>query len=273
MQLSGKGTCLSTPVRVKGVQQLILFVDPKDQPHLTLEINPVNFVQSPPAIETIGGSLEITGLRVRVNPNTQMPSLVQVYEGDLTMTRCNFVGPLSKPSDAFQSLVSIRNLNAAPATLLLRDNILLSGKTLIHMQENVQIRARNNVGVALSSGIVIDANRPSGGKIHVLDHNTIAVRHAALTLHQPRVRSKRRHLDPSRQQRVSRAFTDANDQRVFLRVRGGARTLAAGRALQRIRQSAPFLPSRPRHDRSQSNRRCATGKPCGGPCVSSNHPV
>lgn len=179
LHVSGKGTCFSSPLRIKGVQQLILCAVPKDpRDPLLLEISAPTLTYNSPAIEMTGGNLELIGLRVRVNPNSQMPSMIYLGEGDLTLTRCTLFGPLFKPSEAFQSLITMNHMNGAPATLLLRDNVLLSGKTLAHVQNHVQIRARNNLGVALGNALVIDANRPMQECAHVLDHNTFAARHS-----------------------------------------------------------------------------------------------
>jgi hypothetical protein len=113
----------------------------------------------------------------------------------------------------------VSNTGAAPTTAFLRDNVLMSGKGIIHLQENVLLRARNNVAASLGSAVLFDVNRPTVAMTHVIDHNTFAARHAifafragaefkaagAVALHT----SSNAFLTP---------FADAVDQRALVRV-------------------------------------------------------
>ncbi len=178
MHLFGRGVCPSSPLRVKGVQQLVLYFEPTKFPNeLFLEVNPTNIVKPAPLIEMIGGSLELINARVRLSPITIVPSVVSLQDGDLTITRCWLQGPLVKSTDTFVSLIAIANTGPTPTTLLLRDNVLLSGKTIVEMRDNVQMKARNNLFFSLSDGVVMDINRPTLPMTHVIDHNTFAARH------------------------------------------------------------------------------------------------
>lgn len=184
IHLTGKGVCASTPVRLRGIQHLVLYAEPsKDlKDPFTLEFNFANAGNPSGAIEMIGGNLELIGLRLRLGEFTALPALVHVEEGDLTITRCRLQGPLSKANDAFQCPIQIRNVGTRPATLLLRDSVLISNNHLAHLQGSVQIRARNNLGVSLGDGIVFEIDRVTAPLTHALEHNTLAVRHAHLTL-------------------------------------------------------------------------------------------
>jgi hypothetical protein len=216
LHLSGKGVCASTPLRIKGVQHLILYADPKEP--LLLDINPANIAYPAAAIEMSGGRLELIGVRLRVNPATPMPAMIHMQDGDVTLTRCTLLGPLYKPTDSFQTLIFMSNSAAPPTTLLMRDNVLLSAKRLIHLQDHVELRARNNLGVSLGSAMVFDATRPTADVTHVLDHNTIAARNNVFWLRTGP------GFYPARQVRMHASsnafltpFLEGSDQRVLVR--------------------------------------------------------
>ncbi len=184
LHLTGRGVCSTSPIRIKGVQQLVLYGDPsKDaKDPFVLEVNSVGVGQPLAAIEMIGGNLELIGIRVRLHALTLLPAIAHVQNGDLTLTRCQLQGPLFKPNETFQGVITISNAAAPNASLVLRDNVLMSGKVIVHMQDHVQLRARNNLLVSLGDAFVMEGNRSIGPATHVLDHNTFAVRQHALTL-------------------------------------------------------------------------------------------
>jgi serine/threonine protein kinase len=184
LHLTGSGLCQTSAVRVKGVQHLVLYFEPpKDfKEPLTLEAKTPGILKSSSLFEMTGGDLELIGLNVRLSPITTLPSVVQVHDGNLTMTRCWLQGPLTKSAEGFRSLISVSNANPIPTTLLLRDTKLVSGKLLIQMRDHVQLRARNNVFLSLGDGMQSEANRPTVPLLHHLDHNTWAVRRSFFTL-------------------------------------------------------------------------------------------
>ena len=118
------------------------------------------------------------GARIRLSPATLMPTMIHVQGGDLTLSRCWLGGPLTKSSDAFKALITVANASGQPATLLMRDNVCVSGQVLIHTQENVQVKARNNVLVSLGDGVLFETAAPTAALLHIFEHNTFAVRHA-----------------------------------------------------------------------------------------------
>jgi hypothetical protein len=89
-----------------------------------------------------------------------------------------------KSTDSFKSLITIGNNDETPTTLLVRDSILVSSKTLIHLRDNVQLKAKNTVFLSFADGVQIDADGPIRSMTHILDHNTFAVRHAVFNLRQ-----------------------------------------------------------------------------------------
>jgi len=129
-----------------------------------------------------GGHLELVGLHARLSPITVVPSIVQLHGSSLTMSRSWLQGPLTKSAAGFKNLIAADNASGVATTLLLRDNVLIAGKTLVHMQDHVQLKARNNVFLSLGDGVHFDANRSSIPLQHSLDHNTFAIRQAFFTL-------------------------------------------------------------------------------------------
>jgi hypothetical protein len=96
--------------------------------------------------------------------------------GDLSLTRCRLHGPLSPAAENFESLITFGSAYPAAVTLLMRDNVLTANKLLIRLDENAQLKARNNVFFSLGDGMRIDGHRPSVPIVHLLDHNTFAIR-------------------------------------------------------------------------------------------------
>lgn len=182
--LEGKGPCITGPVQVAGIEKLILHFKQPDDPKaaLTLELNAPQPLLRPPMFEMTGGRLELIGLNVRLSPATLVPTIVHVKNGDLSMTRCRLQGPLTASAESFQSLVTVSNADGPATTLLLRDNVFASGKLLIQLDNNVQLKARNNVLLSLGDAIHMDATRPTAPVMHLLDHNTLAARNNCFVL-------------------------------------------------------------------------------------------
>lgn len=182
MHLTGRGVYPTSPMRIKGVQHLVLYFDSGKEPGsgATLEASAASIKLRAPLIDMIGGQLDVIGARFQLSNVTLVPAIVQVQNGGLTLTRCWLQGPLSKSADAFQNLIAVSNPNPTVATVLLRDNVLVSGKLLLYLNENVQLKARNNLFVSLGDAVRIDATAPPTPIKHVFDHNTIAARQTLL---------------------------------------------------------------------------------------------
>ena len=74
----------------------------------------------------------------------------------LTMSRCWLQGPLTKSAAGFKNLIAADNDSDVATTLLLRDNILIAGNSLLHLQDHVQLKASNNVFLSLGDGAYLD---------------------------------------------------------------------------------------------------------------------
>jgi hypothetical protein len=68
------------------------------------------------------------------------------------------------------------NTGPTATSLLLRDNIFTSGKRLIDLHDQVQLKARNNLFLSLGDGIRFEANHPGVPVLHLIDHNTFAIK-------------------------------------------------------------------------------------------------
>ena len=182
LHLAGRGAHPTSPIRVQGVQNLVLYFERDFKDPITLETNAITSQKRAPIFEMTGGHLEVIGARIRLNVGTTVPTMFQVDEGSLSLTRCWLLGPHVKATDGFLNLINITNATPEPTTLLLRDNILMSSKILIQMQNQVQLKARNNLFLALGDGVHFDTRDQSAPLLHVLDHNTWAARHAVFTM-------------------------------------------------------------------------------------------
>ena len=91
-------------------------------------------------------------------------------------------GPLTSAAEGFKNLITASNAGETPTTVLLRENILIAGKMLIHLRDHVQFRAANNAFVSLGDGVHFEANSPTVPVRHYLDHNTWAIRQTVFTL-------------------------------------------------------------------------------------------
>ena len=227
VHLAGAGPCQTSPLRVKGVQHLVLYFEPAKDPRdpLTLEANPTSSVNRFPLIEMTGGHLELIGARIRLSPVTLVPTMIQVQEGNLTLTRCWLQGPHTKSAAGFNNLITVANAGPIPATLQLRDNVLVAGRLLIQMHDHVQLKARNNVFLALGDGVHVDLNSPSARMQHLLDHNTWAVRQTFFTLRTgPEFQAAGAVLLHANSNAFLHPFLDEADKSILLR---GAETFAA----------------------------------------------
>jgi eukaryotic-like serine/threonine-protein kinase len=227
MHLAGAGPSQTSPLRVKGVRHLVLYFEPAKDPRdpLTLEANPTSSVNRSPLIEMTGGHLELIGARIRLSPVTLVPTIIQVQEGNLTLTRCRLQGPHTKSASGFNNLIAVANAGPIPTTLQLRDNVLVAGRLLIQMHDHVQLKARNNVFLALGDGVHMDVNSPSARMLHLLDHNTWAVSQTFFTVRTgPEFQAAKAVLLHANSNAFLHPFLDEADKSILVR---GAEAFAA----------------------------------------------
>jgi hypothetical protein len=196
LRLSGKGTHVTSPLRFKGVERVVICLEQempapgskeKLEP-LTLELKPGG---SPAAmIDVDGGSLEIQQGRFRYE-NSRIaalpPHLIRVRGGDLTLQRSTLIGPLSKTPDSFHSLIAFEGAGAGapqPALLTLRNCALLCGKPLIELKNpGARLRCRGCLLYALGDAVAVDVSALTTSRpdlTALFDNNTIALRRGFL---------------------------------------------------------------------------------------------
>jgi hypothetical protein len=134
-------------------------------------------------------------------------------------------GPHTKSAASFNNLIAVANAGPIPTTLQLRDNVLVAGRLLIQMHDHVQLKARNNVFLALGDAVHIDLNSPSARMLHLLDHNTWAVRRTFFTLRTgPEFQAAGATLLHANSNAFLHPFLDEADKSILLR---GAEAVAA----------------------------------------------
>jgi eukaryotic-like serine/threonine-protein kinase len=192
LRLVGKGTHVTSPLRFKGVERVVICFE-QEKPAaggkeklelLTLELKPGG---NPGAmIDVEGGSLEIQQGRFRYE-NSRLaglpPHLIRVRGGDLSLQRCTIIGPLSKTPDSFHSLIALEGAGAGapqPAQITLRDCVLLCGKPLIELKNpGARLRCRGCLLYALGDVVAIDVSALTTSRpdlIALFENNTIALR-------------------------------------------------------------------------------------------------
>src|SRR5207245_2380953 len=85
LHLIGKGTRLTSTLRVKGIQHLVLYFEPHKDPKDALKLGAkLSGGGRVPLIDVQGGHLELIGARIELSPVTIVPTIIQVQGGDLT---------------------------------------------------------------------------------------------------------------------------------------------------------------------------------------------
>ena len=182
VRITGRGPTPTSPIRFGDGRDVVLYFEHDLKDPITLEPNAEAALKRVPLVEIVGGKLEIIGARMRLSAGTLVPALIRGEDANLTLTRCTLQGPHVKANDGFSSLVTISGQSAGPTTLLLRDNVMIAAKLLIDVQNHAQLRARNNIFLALTDGIQFDVRSLTAPLVHVLDHNTLAAKNTFVAL-------------------------------------------------------------------------------------------
>ncbi|MCI0642989.1 MAG: hypothetical protein L0Y70_28300, partial [Gemmataceae bacterium] len=188
LHLAGKGQCVTSPIKVKDLPQLVLYFEPvadKEEP-LTLVANPRSVNDRAPLIEIDNGSLELIQARIVLENRkvAAIPSqLLKITGGDLILNRCVLQGSLDKGPGTYQGLIRWEaGLADYIPTLVLKDSVLVSARSLLEMRGPCpRVRLRNNVLLGWDQGLVFaphHADRQT--RFVLLENNTFACRKAAL---------------------------------------------------------------------------------------------
>lgn len=189
--VAGSGEHASSPLRMQGIAELVLFFEPardaKTEP-LTLTVDPKGVLDRPALFEVDRGSLELIGAHVRLENSKSAimpPHIIKVVGGNVFLHRCQLQGPLGKSPDAFRSLIALAGPAREPLVCRLSECVLLSGKGVVHTGgAAVRLWARNNVVLALGDALQLDlaGALESGQTMCQLDSNTWALRRALFAL-------------------------------------------------------------------------------------------
>ncbi|MCI0377303.1 MAG: serine/threonine protein kinase, partial [Gemmataceae bacterium] len=188
LHLAGKGKCVTSPLKVKDLPQLVLYFEPvadKEEP-LTLIANPRSVNERAPFVDIENGSLELIHARIVLENRkvAAIPShLLKITGGDLILNRCFLLGSLDKGPTTYQGLIrwEAGQADIIP-TLVLKDTVLISARSLLEMRgPSPRVRLRNNVLLGWDQGLVFTplyADRQT--RFLLLENNTFACRKAAL---------------------------------------------------------------------------------------------
>jgi serine/threonine-protein kinase len=189
--VSGSGECPSSPLKVKGIAELVLYFEPpkdgKAEP-LTVTVQPKGVGENAALFEVERGSLELVNVRVRLDNSTFAvvpPHVIKVHGGSLVVNRCQLLGPLGKSPGAFKSLVALAGPSRAPLGCRLTESVLLSGKGVVQASgAPVNLYARQSVFLSLEDALQLDltALADATPTTCLIENNTWALRQALLSV-------------------------------------------------------------------------------------------
>jgi hypothetical protein len=113
---------------------------------------------------------------------------MKVQGGDLRLSRCTLIGPLSKAPDSFRSLIAFDGAGAAakPTLIALRECAFLSGRGILELRGAGQrLRARGCLFYALGDAVAFDLGTLESSRpdvVAVFEHNTMALRQTFTTM-------------------------------------------------------------------------------------------
>ncbi len=191
LHLAGKGKRPTSPIKVKGVPNLTLVflpTVPKDEP-LTLIAHPQSSKNAEALIEVEDGNLHLLNARFLLdNKKTgTLPSrLLRMRGGDLILSRCYLQGALDKAPEAYEGLIRFEGATDSeplPAVLL-KDSVLLSGRSLLELRGNARLRVRNCVALATDDGFVFGPGALPSLFVQ-LENSTLAARKSLIAVTAP----------------------------------------------------------------------------------------
>jgi hypothetical protein len=194
LHLTGSGDQATSPIKVDGVR-LVLYFEPGGAGGKPLRLVPraKNAAAQDALIEVTQGSLTLMGAGIALpdgGPAGLPGYLIAVRGGDLVLVGCRLQGPPARPHARYHGLVFFEGSGDALASrahaCTLQDCVLASPRTCLHMA-GVGIRLRMNQCVLLAGddGLHLQPGPLPGPRLNfqcALDHNTLAVKRAAVRL-------------------------------------------------------------------------------------------
>lgn len=182
--IAGSGEHPTSPLRVQGVGELVLYFEPPRDggaAPVTLTVNPRGaVVDRQSLIEVERGGLELVGANIRYENSKSAimpPYLIKVTGGKLLLHDCRLYGPLGKAPPVFRSLLLMQDAAVGPVECRLSDCVLVSGKGILHTSgAPVRLSVRHSVVLSLGDAFVPDR----GALDCVFEGNTWALRRALL---------------------------------------------------------------------------------------------
>ena len=145
LYLSGKGKQFTSPIKVKGIANLVLYFEPvlANEEPLTLTPNPLATEEREPLIDIEDGNLEIIKGRFLLENKRSGAApayLIRLRGGDLVLNRCYLQGALDKAPEAYQGLVRFDGAagNGALPGVLFNDTVMVSSRSLLDLYGGAQ---------------------------------------------------------------------------------------------------------------------------------------
>jgi serine/threonine protein kinase len=190
LHLTGKGECLSSPIRLKGVDLVLHFESPaeRDGRKWTLNLGRSSTVQ--PLIEIEGGSLEVIGgvLRMADESTVRASHLVRVKGGDIRLYRTRLEGPQQTVPDGYVAALCVVGSGDPdkPRSCAIHECVFLSSQTGLLVEGiGCRVAMRQGLVVAGTDGLQIAPGAECLGRTGIqvaLTRMTIAARRAVLHL-------------------------------------------------------------------------------------------
>jgi hypothetical protein len=186
LRLTGQGDRTTSPIRVKGIKELVLYFEQNPEAPLTLGPDPRTALDRTALIEVADGTLEMAGARFRFENSKFAPApkhMLAIRNGNLRLFRCRLEGPMEHGPASYQGLILFDAETAADAVLAVNESILISGKMVVTaLGRRCKLRFNQCLLVASQDAFQVDF-RPDSGPLNthwLLDKNTLAVRGAVV---------------------------------------------------------------------------------------------
>lgn len=159
LHLTGQGERATSPIRVKGGTQLVLYFEPAKGKPLTLTPHPQAAAAVEALIDVEDTGLEIINGRFRLENSRFAPGpqrLVRIRNGSLRLASCSLVGPMRKGPKEYLGLIDLQA--GATDALAINESVLISDKKLIMIQGSTSaMRIKQSLLASGGDGLQVKA--------------------------------------------------------------------------------------------------------------------
>ncbi|MBM4069426.1 MAG: hypothetical protein FJ271_10830 [Planctomycetes bacterium] len=159
LHLTGQGERLTSPIRVKGVKELVMYFEPARTKPLSLAPQPQATAGVEALIDVEDGNLEIINARLRLENSRFAPGpqrLIRVKNGSLRLGKSSLIGPMRKGPREYVGLIDLQS--TTPDALAINESVLISDKKLIMISGNRSaMRIKHSLLVSGEDGIQVKA--------------------------------------------------------------------------------------------------------------------